>query len=108
MRKLVFSMKPGSAYRLYDGIEEPRSPSYELERIFPFLVTENLPQLQPGEHTSNPAFAEPPEPAEPFTERYPWLLPTVVALAALVIGDFLTSLLRQVRRILPPPAPPSG
>ena len=36
-------------------------------------------------------------------ERYPWLLPTVVALAALLIGLFLTSLLRQIRKVLPPP-----
>ena len=90
---------------LYYGNEEARAPSYELERVFPYLVTENLPEAQLGVHSSNPLFMEPAPPTVPFTERYPWLLPTVVAMAALLIGLFLASLLRQIRKVLPPPAP---
>ena len=80
----------------------PMDSHNRAERIFPYLLTENLPQVDLGKHTTSPAFAEPPE---PFTERYPWLLPTVVSLAALVIAVFLTSLLRQVCRILPAACP---
>ncbi len=98
-RKLIFSAVPGGAYGLYYGNPEAGTPSYELERIFPYLVTEDLPQARLGGHTANPLFAEP---REPFTERYDWLLPTVVALAALAIGLFLASLFRQVRKALPP------
>ena len=103
LRKLVFAVEPQHTYRLYYGNDSARPPSYELERIFPYLVTENLPQAGLGPHSANPNFAEPQKPSEPFTERYPWLLPTIVAVAALFIGIFLTSLLRQLRKVLPPP-----
>ena len=43
---------------------------------------------------------------EPFTERYPWLLPAIVVLATALIGLFIASLVQQVRRRLPPPDPP--
>lgn len=102
-RKLIFSASPGGAYRLYYGNREARAPSYELERVFPYLVTENLPEAQVGVHTSNPLFTEPSEPAIPLTERYAWLLPTVVGLASLLVGLFLANLLREVRKLLPPP-----
>ncbi len=103
VRKLVFSADPGQSYRLYYGNPEASAPSYDLERIFPYLVTEGLPGAALGPHLQNPAFTvvEPPEP--PFTERYPWLLPTVVAIAALLIGAFLASLVRQLKGTLPPP-----
>lgn len=103
LRKLIFAADAGSTYRLYYGNEAARAPSYELERVFPYLVTENLPEAQLGVHSSNPLFMEPAPPTVPFTERYPWLLPTVVAMAALLIGLFLASLLRQIRKVLPPP-----
>lgn len=106
LRKLIFSASPGGNYQIYYGNAEARAPSYELERIFPYLVTENLPVAQLGAHKANPLFVPPPEPAlppKPFTERYPWLLPTAVAGAALLIGLFLANLLRQVRKLLPPP-----
>lgn len=103
LRKLVFAAEPQQTYRLYYGNDLARPPSYELERIFPYLVTENLPQAGLGPHSANPNFAEPQKPSEAFTERYPWLLPIIVAVAALFIGIFLTSLIRQLRRVLPPP-----
>ena len=103
LRKLIFSADPGTSYRLYYGNPDAEPPSYELEHIFPYLVTENLPVAGLGAHTANPLFTGPIEPPKPFTERYPWLLPTVVALAALLIGVFLTSLFRQLKGMLPPP-----
>ena len=104
LRKLIFSAEPGGVYRLYYGNSTTRAPSYEIEQLFPYLVTEDLPVARLGPHTANPAFALTEEPQKPFTERQPWLIPTVVGLAALVIGAFLTSLLRQVKTMLPPPA----
>ena len=106
LRKLIFFADPGSSYRLYYGSPKAKPPSYELEHVFPYLVTENLPVAGLGTHTANPLFTGPVEPTKPFTERYPWLLPTVVALAALLIGVFLTSLFRQLKGMLPPPPSP--
>ncbi len=102
LRKLIFEASPGGNYRLYYGNSDAIAPSYELERVFPYLVTENLPRAALGSHASNPAFLG--LPAPPVTERLPWLLPTAVAIASLVIGLFLASLFRQVRRNLPPPS----
>jgi len=102
-RKLIFSADPGVSYRLYYGNSAANPPSYELEHIFPYLVTENLPVAGLGAHTANPQFTGPETPSEPFTERYPWLLPTVVAIGARLIGIFLTSLFRQLKGMLPPP-----
>ena len=103
VRKLVFSADPGQSYRLYYGNPEASAPSYDLERIFPYLVTEGLPVAALGPHLQNPAFTVVAPPERPFTERYPWLLPTAVAIAALFIGAFLASLVRQLKGTLPPP-----
>jgi hypothetical protein len=102
LRKLIFEASPGGDYRLYYGNADAAATSYELERIFPYLVTDNLPLAALGSHGPNPAYLGPP--AAPLTERLPWLLPIVVAVASLVIGVFLASLFRQLRRMLPPPS----
>ena len=103
-RKIVFTAAAGETYRLYYGNPEASAPSYELERVFPYLVTEDLPVARLGSHEVNPVFYLPAPPPEvvPFTERYPWLLPGVVAMAALLVGLFLASLIRQVRGRLRP------
>ena len=106
VRKLVFSADAAGSYRLYYGNPDAGSPSYDLERIFPYLVTEGLPIASLGPQTQNPAFFVPEPPPKPFTERSPWLLPVIVAIAALIIGAFLASLIRQLKGSLPPPAPP--
>ena len=104
-RKVVFAAAAGESYRLYYGNPKAFAPSYELKQLFPYLDTEDLPVARMGPYEINPAFGVPaPVPAsEPFTERYPWLLPGVVAAAALLVGLFLASLIRQVRGHLRPP-----
>ncbi len=104
-RKVVFTAGAGETHRLYYGNLAASTPSYELEKLFPYLVTENLPVARLGSPEVNPAFGipEPPSEVVPFTERYPWLLPGVVAAAALLVGLFLASLIRQVRGRLRPP-----
>ena len=102
-RMVVFTAAADETYRLYYGNAEASAPSYELEKLFPYLVTEDLPVARLGNHEINPAFGVPARVALPFTERYPWLLPGVVAAAALLVGLFLASLIRQVRGRLRPP-----
>ena len=104
-RKIVFTAAAGETHRLYYGNPEASAPSYELEKLLPYLDTEDLPVARLGGHAVNPAFRIPEPPSEivPFTERYPWLLPGVVAASALLVGLFLASLIRQVRGRLRPP-----
>ena len=103
LRRVIFSANSNQSYLLYYGNLQARTPSYDLERVFPFLVTENLPVAQIGRQTQNPVFALPSGPSESLTERLPWLLPSVVALGSLLIGLFLANLFREIKTKLPPP-----
>ena len=100
-RKLLFSARPGASYELYYGNPEARTPSYDLKRFLPLLETEGLPRGLLGPQSNNPGFTIP---HKPFTERLPWLIPVVVALTAVVVGFLLVGVLRQARKLLPPPA----
>ena len=103
---LMFQPQPGANYALFYGNAEARTPSYELEHLLPYLITENLPSARLGAQTLNPTFRLSPLASEPFTERYPWLLPIALAVGGLFIGFFLTRLWVEVKKKLPPP--PAG
>ena len=99
-RALVFSADPSRSYSLYYGNADARRPSYDIERVLPYLATEELPEARLGPQANNPEFVEAPE---PVSERLPWLFPFVVALAAAVVALLLVAVLRQARKVLPPP-----
>jgi hypothetical protein len=99
-RRLVFTTDPQQSYQLYYGNAEANQPSYDIERIFPYLVTENLPEASLGPQTDNPDFvAKKP----PVSERFPWLFPTVIAVAVIIVALLLVGIFRQARKVLPPP-----
>ena len=101
-RKLIFQADPGASYKLYYGNPQARSPSYELERILPFLETENLPVGTLGPQTNNPDFKL--ESSRlPFSERYAWLITVAVVVAALAVGILLFGVVRKAKKVLPPP-----
>lgn len=99
-RRLVFSADPQPSYKLYYGNAQVRRPSYDIERVFPYLATEKLPEAKLGPQTANPHFVEE---KPPVSERSPWLFPTVVAVAAIVVAILLFVVFRQIRKALPPP-----
>ncbi len=100
-RRLVFSADPRRSYQLYYGNVEASRPSYDIERVFPYLVTEELPEARLGPQAANPYFVEK---KPPLSERFPWLFPTVITVAAVLVAILLLGILRQARKILPPPA----
>ena len=102
-RTLVFSADPDRSYGLYYGNTEARSPSYDIGRVLPYLETDPLPEARLGEQAANPRFAAELPAPEPLSERLPWLLPSVVGLAAVVVAALLVGVLRQAKRFLPPP-----
>ena len=63
-------------------------------------MTEKLPEAELGPQTANPSFVEE---KPPVSERFPWLFPTVVAVAVVIVALLLLSILRQARKVLPPP-----
>jgi hypothetical protein len=99
-RRLLFPARPGASYRLYYGNADARAPSYDLARFLPYLETEGLPLGDLGAQADNPAYMIP---QEPWSERLPWLIPAVVALAAVIVGMLLLGVLRQAKSVLPPP-----
>ena len=101
-RRLIFEAQPGASYKLYYGNENALVPSYELERILPFLETENLPVGILGPEANNDNF-EIEVKSRPFSERFPWLIPTAVALVALVVAFLLFGVFRKAHKLLPPP-----
>ena len=101
-RKLIFQAQPGASYKLYYGNPEARSPSYELERILPFLETENLPVGTLGLQRNNETFNVE-ETRLPFSERYTWLITVVVVVAAVAVAVLLLGVVRKAKKLLPPP-----
>jgi hypothetical protein len=99
-RRLVFVADPQQSYKLYYGNAEAQRPTYDIERLFPYLVTEELPEAELSAQTTNLYFVEK---KPPVSERFPWLLPTVVAVAAVLVALLLFRIFRQARKILPPP-----
>ncbi len=99
-QRLVFAAEPQQSYRLYYGNVRAKKPSYDIEQVFPYLVTEKLPEVRLGPQTTNPDFvAKKP----PVSERFPWLFPTVIAIAVIVVALLLVGIFRQARKVLPPP-----
>jgi hypothetical protein len=99
-RRVVFAADPQQSYNLYYGNTEAHRPSYDIEKVFPYLVTEKLLEAKLGSQATNPDFVEK---KPPVSERFPWLFPTVVAVAVIVVALLLLGILRQARKVLPPP-----
>ncbi|MDA1215328.1 MAG: DUF3999 family protein, partial [Chloroflexi bacterium] len=98
-RRVLFFAKPGEAYKVYYGNADALRPTYDIDRLLGFLDTTDLPMASLGAQMDNPQYVEK---LEPFTERFPWLLPLVLALAGLLVGGILLSVVRQARKALPP------
>ena len=66
-------------------------------------MTEELPEAKLGPQATNPDFVEKKPPLPPVSERLPWLPPTVIAVAAILVALLLIGIFRQARKILPLP-----
>ncbi|MFQ5874682.1 MAG: DUF3999 family protein [Dehalococcoidia bacterium] len=99
--RLVFTADSEHSYTLYYGNLEARRPSYDIERVFPYLATEELPRAQLGPQVSSTQFVEK---LPPVSERFPWLLPSILAVVAVLASLLLLGVIRQARRVLPPPS----
>ena len=99
-RRLIFQPALGATYGLYYGNREARQPYYDLGQVLPYLETDNLPSAELGEQRNNAQFARP---ELPVSERFPWLITLGVAAVAAVAGLLLFGVLRQAKKVLPPP-----
>jgi hypothetical protein len=99
-RRLVFAADPQQSYKLYYGNAEAQRPSYDIERVFPYLATDILPEAKLSPQADNSYFEEE---KPPVSERFPWLFPVVIAVAAIIVAFLLIGVFRQIRKVLPPP-----
>lgn len=98
LRSVVFNANADQSYFLYYSNPSARYPAYDLERIFPYLEVPQIPGATLAVQEQNPAYMPPAPPVVPFTERYPWLLPSVLVVIALVLLGFILRFVKQVKR----------
>ena len=94
-RQVVFeaSRLSGGPVKLYYGNPKARAPHYDFAASLPRVLSEAPGRLFLGPRMRNPAFE--PEP-KPFTERSPWLIYLVLALASLALFAILMNLARSM------------
>ena len=102
VRRVVFIADPAKTYELYYGNSTARRPSYDLNQIYPYLDGERRAIATLGTQAMTEEVVVL-EPVIPVSEGLPWLLPTVIAGAAVVVGVILYGVFRQVKGLLPPP-----
>ena len=104
-RRVLFLAQPGETYSLYYGNPNAGPVSYDLAKLLPYLDSEAMLAGTLGAQVENPRFAVP---QQPFSERFPWLIPVGVAAAAAVLALLLFGFLKQMRKSLPPPGARDG
>ena len=104
-RRVLFLAQPGAVYSLYYGNPSAGPVSYDLAKLLPYLDSEAMLTGTLGAQVENPRFAVP---QQPFSERFPWLIPVGVAAAAAVLALLLFGFLKQMRKSLPPPGARDG
>lgn len=94
VRSIVFPAKAGERYALYYGNPDAAAPRYDLDAYFAYLDTDNAVQLQMGQERVNSDYKEPQD-ERPFTERFPYLLPSALVFAALLLGLLVARFIRS-------------
>jgi len=94
-REIVFPIAGAGVYSLYLGVAGAPQPSYDLAEILSrgsavLPIVHSTPRWE-----QNPAYVAPARRPKPFTERFPWLLPLVVAVAVLGMGAAAWRLLQK-------------
>lgn len=95
-RVVKFERAQPGEYRLYYGNPEANTPAYDLAaRVASRKLEEAAAALGPSE--PNPAYQAPVPPPKPFSERYPWLLTSVLVLAVLGLGTVAVRFLKSAQ-----------
>jgi|GEM_PF-1733079 len=81
----------------YWGNKQATAPSYDVAPFVHEVTPEQVVRL--GQTLANPAYSLDPGAAMPFSERYPWVLPLALVVAA---GAVILLLVRTMRQVQPP------
>ncbi|HNY38938.1 MAG TPA: DUF3999 family protein [Bryobacteraceae bacterium] len=85
-REVVFPISGVGVYSIYLGLANAPKPSYDLVDILSRGATVSPIHIATPEWEPNPSYVLPAQRPKPFTERFPWLLPSVVVLAVAALG----------------------
>jgi len=94
-REIVFPLSGAGSYTFYLGLAGAAAPRYDLENILDRGTGISPIAVAVPSWESNPSYVPPAERPKPFTERFPWLLPSVVVLAVAAMGAAAYRLLRS-------------
>ncbi|MDO8482841.1 MAG: hypothetical protein Q7S86_03420 [bacterium] len=95
IRNIIWEADPNGSYSLYYGNSQASTPRYDLARIFQYIESENIPQASLMGEDSNSSYIAPAGPIVPFTEKYPYLLNTVLVILVIIIGVFVFFYIRK-------------
>lgn len=95
VRRILFPARTAGRYTFHLGRPDTRIPDYDLPAVLARSGTLEPAPVALGEWIANPDYVPPPEPEKPVSERFPWLLPSVLALAVVGMGSAAWQLLRK-------------
>jgi hypothetical protein len=97
-REVVFPINGAGSYAFHLGIPRAATPNYDLEKVLARAAAVTPVALPAPAWESNPAYIPPEQRPKPFTERFPWLLPAVVALAIAILGAAAYRLIKSAAK----------
>jgi hypothetical protein len=97
-RRVKFLADAAGEYALYYGNPDAKAPVYDLGAVLAHGKPMPEISLAAGPERPNPAYRPPTPPVKPWTDRYPALLYTVLAVAVLGMGYVTVRFLLNVKR----------
>lgn len=97
VRKVVFENGKGSL-RLFYGNSTARFPDYDIGAYLAYYSPNDVTPAVLGQEANNQNFEPVKAAQKPLTERYPYLLPGVLAIAVVVLGSLIARLAIAVKR----------
>jgi hypothetical protein len=96
--QVIFEANAKSKYSMFYGNKVSRRPVYDIERTFGLMNEKTFPEASLGEQVANLDY----QPTIPVTERFPWLLPMCIGVAALMVALLVAKTYRRVNKTFNP------
>ena len=98
VRKVIFEYSPNETYKLYYGNGQAHYPDYDIESYLQYFNPSDVSAAVLGSEEENKDFIPEKAKEKPLTERYPFLLPGVLAVGVLILGTMIARLAMQVKK----------
>ena len=95
VRKAIFPYESGGKYKLYYGNPGARYAQYDLNNYLQYFDSSARVRFSLGAQALNSQYQKPAEVEKPFSERYSWLLTTILILVVLGMGFMVFRLFKK-------------